>query len=217
MIDEIQPIENTMKLTSLNKSRSEAKKVRLRNWLQTFAICVAMSSIAIPFTSHAGPGHDHGDEAPVSVGEASPRIALRSELFEAVGILKGNTLEIYVDHAQSNAPVENAALELELNGAKVPLELHASGEFDAVLPASITQSHSDSPISVALKITAGEQEGLLTGQLVMPHADEHAAGEDSHSHGSSFLKYGYIGLLALVLAALGMRWNKKRKLLKEVR
>ncbi|MGV3468218.1 MAG: hypothetical protein ACO1OH_03905, partial [Limnobacter sp.] len=60
---------------------------------EIFSAAVLAGSLLFT-TAYAGPGHDHGDEAPVAVGEASPRVVMESELFEAVGILKGRMLEI---------------------------------------------------------------------------------------------------------------------------
>ena len=62
-------------------------------------ILFAMYLIAFSALAVASPGHDHGDEAPLVESEASPRVVMESDLFEAVAILKGQTFEIFVDHA----------------------------------------------------------------------------------------------------------------------
>jgi len=129
---------------------------------------VLTSSILFSATTYAGPGHDHGDEAPVAAGEASPRVVMESELFEAVGILKGRMLEIYIDHAATNAPVQNAKLELELNGQQVPVELHDEGEFDAQLPEGI----EDGTVAVSMTVSAGVDIDLLAGDLIVGHHDD---------------------------------------------
>ncbi|MDH4394793.1 MAG: hypothetical protein QE278_03850 [Limnobacter sp.] len=183
--------------------------------LSTFAVCLAL---AFPPATLAGPGHDHGDEhssdASSSEGSASPRFVISSDLFEAVGIVKGKTIEIFIDHANTNAPVENATLELELNGNKVPVELHAVGEFDAVLPEALTKEHSETPISVAMTITAGDQVDLLAGELTLAHNDEHHAEADAHSHGLEYALYGLAALLLLGLVVFGLKWRKKQLIAK---
>jgi hypothetical protein len=148
-------------------------------------------------TAYAGPGHDHGDEAPVAVGEASPRVVMESELFEAVGILKGRMLEIYIDHAATNAPVQNAKVELELNGQQVPVELHSEGEFDAQLPEGIEEG----AVAVAMTVSAGENIDLLAGELLLDQHGEHSHEEHDHSHQFDTLLYGAGALL--VLAVIG--------------
>lgn len=160
---------------------------------------VLASSILFSATAYAGPGHDHGDEAPVSAGEASPRVVMESELFEAVGILKGRMLEIYIDHAATNAPVQNAKLELELNGQKVPVELHNEGEFDAQLPEGIEEG----TVAVSMTVSAGEDIDLLAGDLIVGHHDDLDSVEEVQSRLSIIVLYGIGGLLILALFVIG--------------
>lgn len=156
---------------------------------------VLAGSLIFSTTAYAGPGHDHGDEAPVAVGEASPRVVMESELFEAVGILKGRMLEIYIDHAATNAPVQNAMVELELNGQQVPVELHSEGEFDAQLPEGIEEG----AVAVAMTVSAGENIDLLAGELLLDHHGEHGHEEHDYSHEFNLLLYGAGGFLLLAL------------------
>lgn len=195
-----------MKSITLNKSICRVQPLG--------ALLAVLFALSIPFNTHAGAGHDHGDETPAAVGSASPRFVISSELFEAVGIVKGKTIEIYVDHAQTNAPVEKATVELELNGTKVPVELHAAGEFDAVLPEDLIKGNLESPISVAMTITVGDQVDLLAGELTLAHSDEHPTEKDAHSHGFEYALYGLAVLLMFTLVVFGMRWSKNRKLAK---
>jgi hypothetical protein len=176
----------------------------MKNTVAVLLFC-AMHTLAL-----AGPGHDHGEEAPVSAGVALPRVVLESDLFEAVGVLNGRTLEIFVDHAATNVPVKNATLDLQLNGQKVPLELHAEGEFDAVLPESAFSEQ----VSVALQVSVGDQSEVLTGTLLLPHQghEEHADHADHEEHGLHGMEYwagGFVALLALGLIALFLKRRNK--------
>ncbi len=159
-------------------------------------------------TAVAGPGHDHGDETPVVVGEATPRFVMSSDLFDVVGILTGKTLVIYVDHAKTNEPVQNATVELELNGNKVPVELHADGEFDALLPEEINSSQSKDSVSVAMTISAGESVDILAGDLSL--SQTHEENDATHSHILEFALYSGAAFLVLIAASV---WIKRRKLL----
>lgn len=167
-------------------------------------ILFAMYLIAFGALVAASPGHDHGDEAPAVESEASPRVVMESDLFEAVAILKGQTFEIFVDHAATNAPVENAELAILLNGETVPLELHNVGEFDAVLPDSMVGKNVD----VALRVTVGDQSDVLTGQLLL---DEHRHNHDAEEHGHllEYLAIAGAALIALVLIALFFKRRSK--------
>ena len=173
---------------------------------QALFAAMVMCSLMWSVASFAGPGHDHGDEAPVAVGEVSPRVVMESELFEAVGILKGRMLEIYIDHAATNAPVQNAKLELELNGQPVPVELHSEGEFDAALPEGIAKG----AVSVALTVSVGEDIDLLAGELLLEPHGEHSHGENNHSHQFNMVLYGAGGFLILALLVFaGVRLKSK--------
>lgn len=145
----------------------------------------------------AGPGHDHGEEAPAAVGEASPRVAMEADLFEAVAILKGRTLEIFIDHAATNAPVQNAEPVLLLNGEQVPLELHAEGEFDALVPDSMVGKN----LTLAMRVTTGDQSDSLIGELIL-NDDHHDHAEEEHGHWQEYLLKGGLALLAFVLLAV---------------
>lgn len=180
-------------------------------------LVAVFAALSIPFHTHADAGHSHGDEIPTSVGGVFPRFAMGSELFEVVGILKGKAIEIYLDHYQTNEPLENAALELELNGNKTPVQLHASGAFHAVLPQVLIEAHSESPISVAMKVFAGDQVQVLAGELTLPHGEDHQSVNETHSSRFDFALYGAVGLLLLVLVVFGVRWGKKHKLTRGAR
>src|SRR5262247_1032638 len=61
-------------------------------------------------------GHDHGAE--ISAGQdvpTSPRVIATSERYQLVGIVEGEVLVIYLDHAEDNAPVTTASLEVSIN------------------------------------------------------------------------------------------------------
>ena len=182
----------------------------MKNTVAVLLFC-AMHTLAL-----AGPGHDHGEEAPVSAGVALPRVVMESDLFEAVGVLSGRTLEIFVDHAATNAPVKDATLDLQLNGQKVPLELHAEGEFDAVLP----ESGLGEQLAVALQVSVGDQSEVLTGTLLLAdqgHAheghEEHADHAGHEEHGPHGVEYwvvvGAAALLALGLIAFFIKRRNK--------
>lgn len=124
----------------------------------------------------AGPGHDHGDEAPTSSGGvALLRFAATSELFELVGVLNGTRLTLYLDHADTNAPIKDAQLELEFAGTKLKVEPHGEGEFEATLPAA----PKPGVIAIAAVVVAGQQTDLLAGELDLHDAKAETAASDA--------------------------------------
>ena len=151
--------------------------------------------------ARAGDGHDHGGAEPAAAGPALPRFAASSDLFELVGVLDGHHLRIWLDHAPSNAPVENAQLVLELNGQPVAIKAVAAGEFEAELAAE--PGPGTHPVTAT--VTAGADADLLAGELDI-HA-EAAAAEAPHAHGwRAWAPWAAGGLvLLLALAALFKR------------
>jgi hypothetical protein len=155
--------------------------------------------LAGPARAHEG----HDDAAPTASGPASPRFAATSDLFELVGVLDGHHLRIWLDHAASNAPVENAQLALELNGQAVALKPLSAGEFEAELAAE--PGPGTHPVTAT--VTAGADSDLLAGELDI-HA-EAAAVEAGHAHGWRAWGPWAAGGLALLLA-LGALFKRRR-------
>jgi len=116
----------------------------------------------------AGPGHDHGDEAPAATGTASPRISVHSDLFELVGIVDHDTMTIYLDRYASNEPVRGAKIEVEVGEVKAIAAEQADGSYlfkHAVLD-------KEGSLSLAFTVTAGTEVDLLAGDLEIGHHDE---------------------------------------------
>ena len=95
--------------------------VRLRPfWLLTsMRSFAALTSIAafllIPSVSRAHEGHDHDDSARAALASSTyPRVTAQSELYEVVGILKGDRLLIYLDRAATNEPVTDAKVRVTI-------------------------------------------------------------------------------------------------------
>lgn len=130
--------------------------------------------LALPPSVWAGPGHDHGPEAPAPTSAALPRFAAESELFELVGVLEGQSLRLYLDRAATNEPLPRADIELELAGQKLRPQAEADGSFAVALP----QGLGEGVHAVTATITVGEEADLLAGEL-----DVHGAGTaDAHAH-----------------------------------
>lgn len=150
----------------------------------------------------AGPGHDHGDEAPKTAAPAQPRFAAHSELFELVGVLEGKALTLYLDRADSNEPVTTATLELELAGATLKPRPQADGSFRAEL--ATVPAAGVHPVTAT--VTAGEEADLLAGEL-----DLHVAAADEHAHFDWQRAGLWSGLAVLGLIGAGTALRLRRK------
>lgn len=148
----------------------------------------------------ADAGHDHGEAPAAAAGPALPRFAATSDLFELVGVLDGQKLALYLDHAGDNSPVKEAQLELDIAGTRVPVSRVADGEFQAALAAPLAEGGSP----VTATVAAGNETDLLAGEIDV-HAAVHA-----HAEPAGPRKAWVAGAVAAVLAALAAVWGLRR-------
>src|SRR3990167_6446417 len=102
---------------------------------QAVIILLSMLLVLGARVSHAHGDEDHGDALhPVAVTSVAPRFEARSELFELVGVLHGEELVLYLDHAENNQPIANAVIEIESGAFKGKAVAAVQAEFR--LPAA---------------------------------------------------------------------------------
>jgi hypothetical protein len=181
-----------------------------------WAACIALAAPR----ADAGDGHDHGDTAPAAGTVALPRFAAVSETFELVGVVDGRRVTLYLDRWADGSPVEDATLELELGGVKVPVHAHQEGEGKGEFEAELAQALEPGVIAVAATVIAGKDTDLLAGELDLHAEDaehaEHAERADAAApHYGTWKDYAapaaWAILGALVLAALGHRLRRMRR------
>ncbi len=108
----------------------------------TIRLCAAWLACALTTaTAHAGPGHDHGGAPAIAAAAGAPRFVAESESFELVGLLEGRRLSLWLDHASSNAPVNDAVLTIDLAGNSLVVRSTGEGQFEVelaqVLPVGV--------------------------------------------------------------------------------
>lgn len=143
----------------------------------------------------AGDGHDHGDAAPVASGSAWPRFTAMSETFELVGVVRGTQVTLYLDRAADNAPVTDAVIELEVDGAKLKVDRHED-TYEATLPAEPRTG----VLAVTATVAAGQDIDLLAGELDL-HEAAHA-GEAAHTNGWREYAGWAVGAIAALTALI---------------
>jgi hypothetical protein len=158
------------------------------------ALLVAAVLVATP--AWAGVGHDHGDAAPATAGQALPRFSAVSEAFELVGVLSGKQITLYLDRFADNSPVRGAQIELDIGGAKFKAEKQGEDDYEVVLP----EAPKPGVLPVTATITAGNEVDLLAGELDI-HEEAHT---DEAARTHSFTEYagwaaGGVAILALLL------------------
>ncbi|MBV7455213.1 hypothetical protein KW843_12090 [Acidovorax sp. sif1233] len=164
------------------------------------ALALALVLGLAPSWALAGDGHDHGEAPAAAAGPAIPRFAATSDLFELVGVLDGQKLALYLDHAGDNSPVKEAQLEIDIAGTRVPVTRVADGEFQAALAAPLAEGVSP----VTATVVAGNDTDLLAGEI-----DVHAAAQ-AHAEPTGRRNALVAGALAAVLAALALAWGLRR-------
>ena len=153
----------------------------------------------------AGPGHDHGAEAPASGGTGLPRFTAVSDQLELVGVLDGRKVTLYLDRFADNSPVPDARIELEIAGEKLMAISKAEGEYEVMLAAAPAAG----VLPVVAMVTVGADSDLLAGEL-----DLHAAapaGADAHGfEWKAMLPWAGASLAALVLVWAAFRVLRSR-------
>ena len=142
----------------------------------------------------AGAGHDHAEAAPKTQGTALPRFVAFSEDLEMVGIVNGKQLTIYLDRFTDNSPVNDAQIDIDIQGGKYKAEKHGVGEYEVILKDTLKPG----VIAITATIQAGDLNDLLATEL-----DLHE-NKDVLSHRSSWKGIAlWIGAGLFALIALG--------------
>jgi cobalt-zinc-cadmium efflux system membrane fusion protein len=118
-----------------------------------------------PLAAHEG--HDHGaPPAPVATA-GSPRVALHSDAYELVGILRGDRLTLFLDRYAGNAPVTDAGLVVTIGtGADVAATPTPEGTYVVASDRLVGAG----PLELVFAITHPGGDDLLIGTLERPAA-----------------------------------------------
>lgn len=157
--------------------------------------------IARPASASEGHDHDHGEAAPAA-GQALPRFAAVSDVFELVGVLDGRQLTLYLDRFADNSPVRGAQIELDIGGTTYKAEPHAGDEYEVLLP----DAPPEGVLPITATVTAGSEVDLLAGELDL-HAAAHA---DDATPAPGLLRWAPWGAAGLAVLAL-LAWRARAR------
>jgi hypothetical protein len=180
-------------LTPLQNSRNN----------MTFIHPTAATLLALTFTllsplAMAGPGHDHSEAAPQTQGTALPRFVAVSEDLEMVGIVNGKQLTIYLDRFKDNSPVNDAQIDIDIEGSNYKAIKHGEGEYEVILKDTL-KPHV---IAITATVIAGTLSDLLAGELDL-HKNESGHSDDFSWKTTAI--WSSVGLLALMALGLVFR------------
>src|SRR5262245_16184933 len=138
--------------------------------------CIA-ALLLVPSAPRAHEGHDHDDSARAALASSTyPRVTAQSELYEVVGILKGERLSIYLDRAATNAPVTDAKVSVTIgDGEAIDAEPAENGTY-AVSSPRLSGTGS---VEIVFAVTANNADDLLVGAITLSKASATDAGMSS--------------------------------------
>jgi len=160
------------------------------------AIFAALLSALVWATpSFAHEGHDH-DAAPSAIAHVSPRAEAQSAAFELVAVPKGGELEIWLDHFDTNTPVEGASITLETPAGPVEALSKGPGFYSAPAPWAAKPGRIDLIFTVA----AGTDMDILSTSLTIPQP---LANAKATAGGAPSAEVGKISPWIAVIALIG--------------
>ena len=136
----------------------------LRIFALPMFVCIAA---LIAMTSFAAAHDDGGDAAAPGASKPWPRVTARSELYELVGVLKGDRLTIFIDHLSDNNPVLDAVLSVTMATGE---PLAADARPDGTYVVESDRFRGSGALALAFSVSAKGGDDLLAGTLQMPAA-----------------------------------------------
>jgi len=134
----------------------------LNKYTQLSSKLLIALSLTITSVAYAGPGHDHGEEKLTTIQtQVSPRFYAESDLYEAVGVINGKEITLYLDRYSSNELVKGAKVEIELEGSKISSEPHGDGEYLFRLKNKI----KDQPTAITITVNDDGVTDILAATI----------------------------------------------------
>lgn len=174
----------------MNQSTLQKISMTISSGIRTIGLAIGL---ALSSLSWAGEGHDHGDAKAATSAPSTPRFTAVSDALELVGVLNGKQITLYLDRLETNAPVKEAQIELDLSGVKFVAQKHGEDEFEIVLPAE----PKPGVISVTATVTIDKEVDLLAGELDI-HSDLNGEGSASKNGWKKWLSWALFSAAALM-------------------
>ena len=116
----------------------------------TCALLAATLTIVFTISSiRAHEGHDQGPETSAAPTSALPRGEAHSDKTELVAVVQGNGLLLYVDAYASNAPVNDATIEVETPDGPMTTKPLGNGVYRLEAPFIAKGGHTDLIVTVS--------------------------------------------------------------------
>lgn len=192
----------------------------------TFAFAALLMLTLAASPTRAAPGahgpdgeHLDGQAAASAVGGV-PRVEAKSEQFELVARLVGDSLTILIDRYETNEPVLDAKLDVESGPLAATATFRAeSGDYAVTDAALVKALGQPGEHALVFTLVAGNESDLLDGTLVTAGAAAAAGGGTDHDHGPGGHRHAleprraaWIGAGLVVLGLIGgIAWRQRRQ------
>ena len=164
---------------------------------------------AMPLAAHEG--HDHAAPPAAPTADAAPRAEIASQSYELVAIARDGRIEVYLDRAATNEPVEAAEIEAQTPAGVgrmhtqpgEPYRLDApwaktAGSYDLVFNVMENGSGEALPVTLVIPKSAAAPPAAESRLL-------HSVREQIERAGAALLAAALIGFAAGIVVVLGMR------------
>lgn len=167
---------------------------------------LALILLTAPTLAHEG--HDHGPPPPAPTMQMlAPRAGAESADFELVAVLEDGRLLVYLDDFATNAPIEDAALELESGPFQTKASHLGQGIYE-IPPGPLAEPGRHELLFTVQTPAAAD---LLPARLEVPEAGEAASvsPETAAWYESTPLLQGAVVILTLCVLLL-LVWRDRR-------
>lgn len=189
-------------------------------FLPAWPLALAIATTALPGPSAwAHGGEDHGD-TPAAINTpatpAAPRATAQTDSFELVAVMQAGatpTLTLYLDHADTNAPIEGASIEVESGAFKGTAKPVEPGVYTLPAPALAQPGHY--PLTITVQSADGAD--LMDATLDVGASDaanEQAPADAGDRSGQQATqaptRWPWLLAAAGLLVALRITWRRLR-------
>lgn len=158
------------------------------------ALAAVLIGLALPAVSPAHEGHDHASEPAPAPTRAASRAEASGEVFELVAVARKQTIELFLHEVATNAPVTDAAIEVETPQGPQRAELAADGIY------RIAGAFADKPGRLDLVATVSRADVIDILPLSLVIADGAAATAQTRSAASASFDWRHWGLAGTAFA-----------------
>ena len=133
--------------------------------LQPRAIALRLAILLLALLHHsavAHEGHDHGPPPPPLPTAVTPRLAVHTDTYELVAILKGSRLSIFLDRTATNEPVTDAALAVMVAAETYAAEPRPDGTYRVEIPSLAEAGRHELIFTVSHSLG----DDLIAGEVV---------------------------------------------------